>query len=212
MRAIMPGAASDSGTARPLKFWPVRDVEQVGAELVDLGEQAGLAGGGDAEHGDDRGDADRDPERRERGAQPARAHADAGQPREVGGPQPRRREAGGGGGHGASLTSANAAGARAADGGGDDVAARPGVRGERRRDGDAVAVGADRDGVACRPAKLPLAPARGRGEGHARAGDLVAVRVGDGDRERDREARAGAVPTRLAATPAVIVAGVPARL
>ena len=44
---------------------------------------------GEAEHGDDRGDADRDPERRERGAQAACAHADARDPGEVGGPQPR---------------------------------------------------------------------------------------------------------------------------
>jgi hypothetical protein len=44
------------------------DGEEVGAELVDLVEQAGLGGGGEPEHGHDRGDPDRDAEGRESGA------------------------------------------------------------------------------------------------------------------------------------------------
>ena len=60
------------------------DGEQVGAEPVDLGEQPGLRGGREAEHRHDRRDADRDAERREPGAQPSGAHADAGDAREVG--------------------------------------------------------------------------------------------------------------------------------
>ena len=58
---------------------PVGDGEQVGAQLVDLGQQPGLGGGGEAEHGDDRGDADRDAERGQRGAQLAGAHAHGGE-------------------------------------------------------------------------------------------------------------------------------------
>ena len=62
----------------------VRDREQVGSEPIDLREQPGLRGGGQAEHRDDRRDADRDAERGETGAQPSGAHADARDPREVG--------------------------------------------------------------------------------------------------------------------------------
>ena len=43
------------------------DLQQVGAELVDLGDQIGLAGTRDAEHGDHRGDPDRDSDRRQQG-------------------------------------------------------------------------------------------------------------------------------------------------
>ncbi len=72
-----------------MKLWPVRDVEQVGAERVDLREESRLRRGGEAEDGDDRGDADRDPERGEGGAQPARANPDAREPGEVDEPKPR---------------------------------------------------------------------------------------------------------------------------
>src|SRR5262245_47492330 len=70
----------------------VVDGEEVRAEAVDLGEQAGLGGGGEAEHGHDRGDADRDPERGEGGAHAAGAKADACDPGEVGESQPGRLE------------------------------------------------------------------------------------------------------------------------
>jgi hypothetical protein len=39
-----------------------RDRQQVGPELVELGEQVGLARLGDPEHSDHRGDSDRDPD------------------------------------------------------------------------------------------------------------------------------------------------------
>ena len=42
---------------------PVGDGEQVGAQFADLVQQPGLGGGREAEHGDDRGDADGDAER-----------------------------------------------------------------------------------------------------------------------------------------------------
>jgi hypothetical protein len=42
---------------------PVGDGEQVGAQAADLGQQRGLGGGGQAEDGDDRRDADRDAQR-----------------------------------------------------------------------------------------------------------------------------------------------------
>jgi hypothetical protein len=66
------------------------DGQEVGAEPVDLGQQTRLGGGGEPEHGYDRGDSDRDPERRECGAQAAGAKTDAGNPGEVGDPQPGR--------------------------------------------------------------------------------------------------------------------------
>ena len=47
---------------------PVGDGQQVGAEPVDLGQQTGLRRRRQAEHGDDRGDPDRDAQGRERGA------------------------------------------------------------------------------------------------------------------------------------------------
>ncbi len=43
----------------------VADGQQVGAELVDFVQQAGLGGRGQAEHGDDGCHADRDPESRQ---------------------------------------------------------------------------------------------------------------------------------------------------
>ena len=58
--------------------------EQVRAELVDLAEQAGLRRRRQTEHRDDRRHPDRDPERRERRAQPPRAQADARDPGQVG--------------------------------------------------------------------------------------------------------------------------------
>ncbi len=45
---------------------PVGDGQQVGAQRPDLGQQRGLGGGGQAQDGDDRGDADRDAQRRQR--------------------------------------------------------------------------------------------------------------------------------------------------
>ena len=58
------------------------DREQVRAEPVDLREQPRLRGGGQPEDGDDRRRADRDPERRQRGAQRpgAQPHARHAQP------------------------------------------------------------------------------------------------------------------------------------
>ena len=61
----------------------VADGEQVGAELVDLVEQAGLGGGGQAEHGDDGGDADRDTESGQPGPQLAGAQSDGREPGQV---------------------------------------------------------------------------------------------------------------------------------
>ena len=54
---------------------PGRDRQQVRAERVDRREQVRLARGGDADDGDHRADPDRDPERRQRGAQPPGAQA-----------------------------------------------------------------------------------------------------------------------------------------
>ena len=62
----------------------VRDGEQVGTELVDLRQQARLTGRGEPENRDDGGDADRDPERGEGGADPAGAETDAGNAGEIG--------------------------------------------------------------------------------------------------------------------------------
>ena len=62
----------------------VADGEQVGAELVDLGQQAGLGGGGQAEHGDDGGHADGDTERGQPGPQLPGAQPDGGEPGQVG--------------------------------------------------------------------------------------------------------------------------------
>ena len=64
------GAAGRERSAR-LNF------EAVGAECVELGEQVGFARCRDAHDGDERGDTDGDPDCRERGAEPARADADA---------------------------------------------------------------------------------------------------------------------------------------
>ena len=48
-----------------------RHAQQVRAELVELRQQVGARGLGDPQHGDHRGDADRDAERRQGGARPA---------------------------------------------------------------------------------------------------------------------------------------------
>ena len=77
-RRSIAGAASGSTASSPMNDCPGRDLEQVGAEPVELGEQVGLGGLGDAEHGDHRGDADGDAERRQRRPRPPR-------------PQPRAR-------------------------------------------------------------------------------------------------------------------------
>ena len=74
----------------------VADGEQVGAELVDLGQQAGLGGGGQAEHGDDRGHADGDTERGQPGPQLPGAESDGGEPGQVGELQPSPAQGGGG--------------------------------------------------------------------------------------------------------------------
>ena len=66
----------------------VADGEQVGAELVDLGQQAGLGGGGQAEHGDDGGHADGDAESGQPGPQLPGAQSDGGEPGQVGQLQP----------------------------------------------------------------------------------------------------------------------------
>ena len=104
----------------------VGDGQEVRPEPVDLFEQPCLARGGQAEHGDDRGDPDRDPQRRERRTHPPRAQPHARDAREIGGPQPPRGEVRGAGDAlewgrrrrsprphrdwpGASFTSANAA-------------------------------------------------------------------------------------------------------
>jgi hypothetical protein len=52
-------------------------LKRVRSEPVDRREQLGLAGCRDAEHGDHRGDPDRDADRRQRRAQTPRAQADA---------------------------------------------------------------------------------------------------------------------------------------
>ena len=86
MRRIIAGAREGSSAVCAGEGLAVGDGEQVGAEPVDLGEQPGLGGGGEAEHGDDRGDADGDPERGQRGAELAGAQPDAGRARgQVGG-------------------------------------------------------------------------------------------------------------------------------
>ena len=63
------------------------DPQQVGAEVVELGQQVGPAGGRDADHGDHRRDADGDAERGQAGPQPARAQPDRADPHEVARPQ-----------------------------------------------------------------------------------------------------------------------------
>jgi hypothetical protein len=63
---------------------PVGDGQQVGAELADLVDQPGLRRGGEPEHGDDRGDPDRDSERRQGRPNGAGAQTDAGKAGEVG--------------------------------------------------------------------------------------------------------------------------------
>jgi hypothetical protein len=59
------------------------DGQQVRAEPVDLGEQAGLRGGGQPEDRDDRRRPDRDPERGQRGAQRPGAQPDARHPQRI---------------------------------------------------------------------------------------------------------------------------------
>ena len=92
MRAIIPGAASGSSAVLPEERLAGGDGEEVRAEPVDLGEQAGPRRCREAEHGDDRRDADRDPERREPGADAAGAQPDAGDAGEVAGPQLQGRQ------------------------------------------------------------------------------------------------------------------------
>ena len=75
----------------------VGDGQEVRPEAFDLCQQPGLARGGQAEHGYDRGDPDRDPQRRERRAHPPGAQPHARDAREIGGAQPPRGEVRGGG-------------------------------------------------------------------------------------------------------------------
>ena len=84
----------------------VADGEQVGAELVDLVEQAGLGGGGQAEHGDDGGHADGDTESGQPGPQLPGAQSDGREPGQVGQLQPPPAQGGGGGHDGSSPTGA----------------------------------------------------------------------------------------------------------
>jgi hypothetical protein len=74
---------------------PVGDGEQVGAQPVDLGQQARLGGRREPEHGDDRGDADGDAQCGQRGPQFPGADADAGQPGQIRQTQLAWRERGG---------------------------------------------------------------------------------------------------------------------
>ena len=62
----------------------VADGEQIGAELVDLRQQAGLGGRGETEHGDDRGHTDGDPERGQPSPQLPGAQPNGGEPGQVG--------------------------------------------------------------------------------------------------------------------------------
>ena len=75
--AMRARAVFGSLDSSPKNDSPAWSGEEVRAEAVDRREQLGLAGRRDAEHGDHRGDPDRDPDGRQRGAQPARAQADA---------------------------------------------------------------------------------------------------------------------------------------
>jgi hypothetical protein len=66
---------------------PGLDGEQVGSQAVDRVDERGLGGSRDAEHGDHRRDADGDPERRERRAQPPRPQSDRAHRQQVAGQQ-----------------------------------------------------------------------------------------------------------------------------
>ena len=90
---------------------PVGDGQQVGAQLGDLGQQRGLGGGGQAQDGDDRRDADRDAQRRQPGAQLAGPQPDAGQGGQVPG---RSRAAAGAAGDVVVMTALPARSARCA--------------------------------------------------------------------------------------------------
>ena len=99
---IDPGEAADHRggvqrqfgglAAEPLA---VLDRQQVGAQRGDLRVQPGGGGGGKAEDGDDRCDANGDPQGRQGGAQPAGPQPYRSEPTQVGGPQPGRARAGG---------------------------------------------------------------------------------------------------------------------
>ena len=107
---------------------PVLHGEQVGAELGDLGQQPGLGGGRQAQHRHDRRHPDRDPQRRQAGPQLAGAQAHAGEPAQVGGPQPGGDRGGGrgGGGHGVPPCPGPAGRARRPDRGPEPTARRRG--------------------------------------------------------------------------------------
>jgi hypothetical protein len=88
MRSIIDGAVTGSLGLGARERLTLADSEQVRPEPIDLAEQPGLRGGGEAKHGDDRGDPDRDPERREAGAKPPCAKSDARHSGEVAKPEP----------------------------------------------------------------------------------------------------------------------------
>src|SRR5580658_1960680 len=82
-----PGQPGDHAQRRLRQFGdtageglPVGDGQQVGAQGLDLGQQRGGRGSGQAQDGGDRRDADRDAQRRQPGAQLAGPRTDAGQP------------------------------------------------------------------------------------------------------------------------------------
>src|SRR5262249_9753035 len=77
MRAIIPGAASGSSAVAPSRFCPLVTVRRV-VPSRSISQQTRLGGGGEPEHGDDRGEAARAPGRRGGGGQAAGARADAG--------------------------------------------------------------------------------------------------------------------------------------
>ena len=91
-RAIMPGAATGSSAVPPEKVCPLVTVSRLVPSLAISASSAALDGGGQAQDGDDRRDADRDAQRRQRGAQLAGPQPDAGQGGQVRGPQPGRAE------------------------------------------------------------------------------------------------------------------------
>ncbi len=71
---------------------PGRDRDQVGAELRELGDDEAVQALADRREQDHGGDADRDAERRERGAQPVRTERRQDEAHEVVGPHRYRRE------------------------------------------------------------------------------------------------------------------------
>ena len=88
MREIIPGAASGSSAVCPNNVWPFWTVSRFVPSLSIWASSPACEEDGEAEDGDDRRHADRDPERRQRRAHPARAQADARDTGEVGEREP----------------------------------------------------------------------------------------------------------------------------